>query len=207
MLIGYARVSTDQQSHALQLDALRGAGCERVFVETASGARTDRPELTRLLEMARPGDVVACWRLDRLGRSLRHLMEIGDDLQRRSIGLRSLTESIDTTTPTGRLMFAILGALASMERETLIERTRAGLAAAAARGRVGGRPRALDDTKLRVAQALVADGGLSMAEIAQQVGCAPSTLYRSLPGGRGGSAMTATVADGRATVREMVATG
>jgi DNA invertase Pin-like site-specific DNA recombinase len=203
MLIGYARVSTDQQDHALQLDAVSGAGCERVFVETASGVRQDRPELARLLELARPGDVVVCWRLDRIARSLRHLIEIADDLSHRGVGLRSITEAIDTSTPAGRFLFNILGALGQMEHEIIVERTRAGLAAAAARGRVGGRPRSLDSTKLTVAQALVADGSLSMAEIAQQVGCAPSTLYRSLPGGRRGSTMTATVADGRV----MVATG
>lgn len=184
MLIGYARVSSDGQDHALQLDALRAAGCERIVVETASGARADRPELRKALEMARSGDVIACWRLDRLGRSLRHLIEIADDLQRRDIGLRSLTESIDTTTPAGRFMFSILGALASMEREVLIERTRAGLAAAAARGRRGGRPPALDDAKVRAAKAMLASGTMTAAEIARQVGVSPSTLYRHLPGGR-----------------------
>jgi DNA invertase Pin-like site-specific DNA recombinase len=132
MLLGYARVSDVSQNHDLQMDALRAAGCERVFVETASGTRTDRPELARLMEMARSGDVLTIWRLDRLGRSLRHLIEIADDLQRRDIGLKSITEAIDTTTPTGRFMFSILGALAAMEREVLIQRTRAGLDAAAA---------------------------------------------------------------------------
>lgn len=207
MLLGYARVSTDQQDHALQLDALRGAGCERVFIETGSGTRADRPELAKAMEQARQGDTLVVWRLDRLARSLKHLIDMSETMQRRGIALRSLTEAIDTTTATGRFTFSILGALASMERELIVERTRAGLVASRLRGRVGGRPRALDDTKLRVAQALVADGGLSMAEIAQQVGCAPSTLYRSLPGGRGGLAMTATVADGRGTVREMAAAG
>ncbi|WP_159351550.1 recombinase family protein, partial [Roseomonas harenae] len=151
MLLGYARTSTDQQNHALQLDALRQAGCERVFVEVGSGARSDRAELAKLLEMARAGDQVICWRLDRLARSLKHLIDISEDLQRRGIALRSLTEAIDTTTPTGRFMFSILGALSSMEREIIIERTRAGLAAAAARGRRGGRPPALDEAKLRAA--------------------------------------------------------
>src|SRR4051812_47577983 len=206
MLIGYARVSTDQQDHALQLDALRGAGCQRVFVETASGAHADRPELTRTLEQVREGDTLVVWRLDRLGRSLRHLIDLSEQLQQRGIALRSLTEAIDTSTPAGRFLFSILGALASMEREIIVERTRAGLRASRLRGRVGGRPRALDQTKLRVAQALVTDGNLSMAEIARQVGCAPSTLYRSLPGGRRGSTtMAGTVPDGRAAVREMTA--
>ena len=208
MLLGYARVSDASQNHDLQMDALRAAGCERIFVETASGARADRSELAKLLEQARPGDRICVWRLDRIGRSLRHLTEIAEQLERRGIALRSLTESIDTGSPAGRFLFHILGALGQMEREIIVERTRAGLRASRLRGRVGGRPRALDPTKLRVAQALVADGNLSMAEIARQVGCAPSTLYRSLPGGRRGSAtMTAaTVANGGRTVREAAAT-
>src|SRR4051812_18161507 len=206
MLLGYARVSDSSQNHDLQMDALRAAGCERIWVETASGARADRTELAKLLEQARAGDTIACWRLDRIGRSLRHLTEMAEQLERRGIALRSLTESIDTSTPSGRFLFNILGALGQMEREIIVERTKAGLRASRLRGRVGGRPRALDQTKLRVAQALVADGNLSMAGIARQVGCAPSTLYRSLPGGRRGStAMVATVPDGRATVREMTA--
>jgi DNA invertase Pin-like site-specific DNA recombinase len=138
MLLGYARVSTDGQHHALQSDALQAAGCERIVTETASGARADRPELIRLMETARKGDVLVVWRLDRLGRSLKHLIELSEQLQARGIGLRSLTEGIDTSTPGGRFVFSILGALAAMEREVLIERTKAGLAAAAARGRKGG---------------------------------------------------------------------
>ena len=207
MLLGYARVSDTSQNHDLQMDALRAAGCERIFVETASGARADRTELARLLGIARAGDTIACWRLDRIGHSLRHLTEIAEQLERRGIALRSLTESIDTGSPAGRFLFHILGALGQMEREIIVERTRAGLMASRLRGRVGGRPRALDQTKLRVAQALVADGNLSMAEIARQVGCAPSTLYRSLPGGRRGSTTTtaATVPDGRATAKGMTA--
>ena len=134
MLLGYARVSTDQQDHALQLDALRAAGCDKVFVETGSGTRTDRPELAKVLEQARQDDVLVVWRLDRLARSLRHLIDIADDLNRRGVALKSITESIDTTTPSGRFMFNILGALSSMEREIIVERTRAGLIAAAARG-------------------------------------------------------------------------
>lgn len=184
MNLGYGRKSTADQNLDLQMDALRAAGCERIFMETASGSRADRPELLKLLEVARAGDVIVCWRLDRLGRSLRHLIEIAEDLQRRDIGLRSLTESIDTTTPAGRFMFSILGALASMEREVLIERTRAGLAAAAARGRRGGRPPALDADKLRAVKVMLASGSMTASEIARQVGCSPSTLYRHLPGGR-----------------------
>jgi DNA invertase Pin-like site-specific DNA recombinase len=186
MLLGYARVSTDGQDHALQIDALTTAGCKRTFVETASGTRTDRPELAKALEQARQGDVLVVWRLDRLARSLRHLIDIADDLNRRGIALKSITESIDTTTPSGRFMFNILGALSSMEREIIVERTRAGLIAAAARGRRGGRPAALDEAKIRAARAMLASGNMSAIEVAQQVGCAASTLYRHLPGGRSG---------------------
>jgi DNA invertase Pin-like site-specific DNA recombinase len=186
MLLGYARVSTDQQDHALQLDALRIAGCEKVFVETGSGSRADRLELAKALEQARKGDVLVVWRLDRLARSLRHLIDIADDLNRRGIALKSITESIDTSTPSGRFLFNVLGALGQMEREIIVERTRAGLQAAAARGRRGGRPAALDDAKIRAARAMMASGSMSAAEVAQQLGCAASTLYRHLPGGRSG---------------------
>jgi DNA invertase Pin-like site-specific DNA recombinase len=186
MLLGYARVSTDGQDHALQLDALRAAGCDKVFVETGSGSRTDRPELAKLMEIAREGDTVVCWRLDRIGRSLRHLIETAERLQQRGIAFRSLTENIDTSTPSGRFLFNILGALSQMEREIIVERTRAGLAAAASRGRRGGRPAALDASRIRAAKAMLASGDMSAAEVAQQLGCAPSTLYRHLPGGRSG---------------------
>lgn len=192
MLIGYARVSTDSQDHALQLDALRAAGCERIFTETGSGSRADRVELAKLMEIAREGDSIVCWRLDRIGRSLRHLTEMAEHLQRRGIALRSLTEAIDTSTPSGRFLFNILGALGQMEREIIVERTRAGLTAAAARGRRGGRPAALDEAKIRAAKAMLASGAMSATEIAAQVGCAPSTLYRHLPGGR--SALDAVAA-------------
>ena len=185
MLLGYARVSDSSQTHDLQIDALRAAGCERIVVETASGARADRPELAGLLATAREGDRIAAWRLDRIGRSLRHLIEIAEQLQQRGIGLVSLTEGIDTTTPSGRFLFHVLGALGQVEREILVERTRAGLAAAAARGRHGGRPPVLDDAKIRAARAMWSSGTMTATEIAASLGCAPSTLYRHLPGGRG----------------------
>ncbi|MDP3401449.1 MAG: recombinase family protein [Brevundimonas sp.] len=188
MLIGYARVSTDQQDHALQLDALNTAGCERIIVETASGSRADRAELARAMEMARSGDVLVVWRLDRLGRSLRHLIDLAEQLQQRGVALRSLTESIDTGTPTGRFLFNILGALGQMEREIIVERTRAGLAAAAARGRKGGRRPSLDEAGVRAAKAMLASGTMTAGEVARQVGCSPSTLYRHVPGGRTASA-------------------
>jgi DNA invertase Pin-like site-specific DNA recombinase len=191
MQIGYARVSTGDQDHALQLDALRAAGCERVFVETGSGTRTDRAELAKLLEQARPDDQIVVWRLDRLGRSLRHLIDLSEQLQQRGIALRSLTEAIDTSTPAGRFLFSILGALASMEREIIVERTRAGLLAAAARGRRGGRPRSMDDSKIRAAKAMLAGGTMTAGEVARQLGVAASTLYRHIPGGRGALAAAA----------------
>ncbi len=184
MLLGYARVSTDGQDHALQLDALRQAGCDKLFIETASGTKTCRAELARLLDTARAGDQIVVWRLDRLGRSLKHLIDLSEQLQQRGVGLRSLTEAIDTSTPAGRFLFSLLGALAAMEREVLVERTRAGLAAAAARGRRGGRPPALDESRVRAAKAMLASGTMTAAEVARQVGCSTSTLYRSLPGGR-----------------------
>src|SRR3954471_12957339 len=172
MLLGYARVSDTSQRHDLQMDALRAAGCERIFIETASGARADRAELARLLETARAGDTIACWRLDRIGRSLRHLTEIAEQLEQRGIALRSLTESIDTSTPSGRFLFNILGALGQMEREIIVERTKAGLRAAAARGRRGGRPRSMDEAKIRAARAMLAGGTMTAGEVARQLGVA-----------------------------------
>lgn len=194
MQIGYARVSTDGQDHALQIDALRAAGAERIFTETASGSRTDRVELCKLLDQARRGDVIVVWRLDRLARSLKHLIEMAEALDERGIGLKSLTEGIDTSTPAGKFLFHVLGSLAEMERDLIRERTRAGLAAAAARGRRGGRPPALDETKIRAARAMLASGALTASEVARQIGCAPSTLYRHLPGGRAAIAVDAAAA-------------
>ena len=184
MQTGYARVSTDGQDHALQVDALKAAGCERIYIETASGLKTDRPELHQLLDHARPGDVVVVYSLSRLARSIRHLLELGEDLRAREIGLKSITESIDTTTVSGRFMFNVLGALGQMEVELLRERTHAGLRAARARGRVGGRPKSLDAVKLTVVRTLMQDGALTMAEIAEHVQVAPSTIYRAIRGGR-----------------------
>ena len=138
-LIGYARVSTAEQDTALQTDALRNAGCERVFEDTASGAKADRPGLADALAYLRDGDVLVVWRLDRLGRSLPHLIETVGKLEARGVGFRSLTENIDTTTPGGRLIFHVFGALGQFERDLIRERTKAGLTAAAARGRKGGR--------------------------------------------------------------------
>ena len=140
MLIGYARVSTDDQNTQLQTDALERAGCNRIFREKASGAKTDRPELARVLDTLRKGDVLVVWKLDRLGRSLPHLIELVADFETRGIGFRSLTENIDTTSATGRMFFHMMGALAQFERDRIRERTLAGLVAARAQGRFGGRP-------------------------------------------------------------------
>jgi len=184
MKIGYARCSTGEQDHTLQIDALTRAGCDKIFTETASGTKADRPVLAEALAFARSGDEIAVYSLSRAARSVRHLIEIGDTLRERNIGLISLTESIDTSSPSGRFMFTILAAMSQMEVELLRERTAHGLQAARARGRIGGRPKVLDETKLTVARTLLADGSLTVAEIAKQVGCGPATLYRHLGGGR-----------------------
>jgi DNA invertase Pin-like site-specific DNA recombinase len=186
MRVGYARVSTQDQTPALQLDALASAGCERVFTERASGAQRERPSLVAALDYMRPGDTLVIWKLDRLARSLKQLIETVEALSARDIGLRSLTEAIDTTTAGGRLIFHVFGALAEFERGVIRERTRAGLEAARARGRVGGRPPALSADDLAVAKALLRDPGITVEQAAKRLGVAPSTLYRHLPGGRGG---------------------
>ena len=147
MLVGYARVSTHEQNLSLQVDALTQAGCEKIFEDKISGIKAERPGLNAALEFVRKGDTLVVWRLDRLGRSLKHLIETVADLEGRGIGLRSLQEAIDTTTAGGRLVFQIFGALAEFERNLIRERTLAGLQAARARGRKGGRPKALDETK------------------------------------------------------------
>ena len=184
MLVGYARVSTRDQSPALQLDALREAGCERTFMEKASGAQRDRPELAAALDYIRAGDTLVVWKLDRLARSVRQLVETAEDLQQRGIGLRVLTQQIDTTTPGGRLVFHVFAAMAEFERELTLERTHAGLASAKALGRRGGRKPALGPAEVKRARAMLADPTITVAEVAQQLGVQPSTLYRHIPGGR-----------------------
>ena len=185
MLIGYARVSTQDQNPELQLDALQTAGCERTFVERASGAQRDRPQLQAALDYARAGDTLVVWKLDRLARSLKQLIETVEMLAEQNVGFRSLTESIDTTTSGGRLIFHIFGALAEFERSIIRDRTRAGLEAARARGRKGGRPPALTERDLVAAKAMLGDAEITVEEIARRLKVAPSTLYRHLPGGRG----------------------
>ena len=184
MFIGYARVSTQEQNPKAQIDALETAGCERIFTETASGAQRDRPELRAALDYMRSGDTLVVWKLDRLARSLKQLIHTVEDLAERSIGLRSLTEQLDTTSPGGRLVFHIFGALAEFERAIIRERTMAGLEAARSQGRVGGRPPALSEKDLAAARALMSNPEITVAEIARRLGVHPSTLYRAIPGGR-----------------------
>ncbi len=183
-LVGYARVSTRDQTPALQLDALRATGCQRVFEETASGAQRDRPQLRAALDYLRGGDTLVVWKLDRLARSTQQLIGTVEELARRGVGFRCLTQDIDTTTAGGRLVFTVFSAIAEFEREVIRERTRAGLEAARARGRKGGRPRKLKPRDLAAARALLRDPELTLEEVARRLGVAPSTLYASLPGGR-----------------------
>ena len=178
-LIGYARVSTDDQNLALQLDALKQAGCRRVFRDVGSGSLSHRPELDACLQFLSAGDTLVVWRLDRLGRGLKHLIEAIEDLHDREIGFRSLTEQIDTTTSAGRLQFHIFGALAEFEKEIIRERTRAGLAAARARGRLSGRPSLVTAEKLAPTQTMRAQKH-TMAEISTALGISRATLYRHL---------------------------
>jgi DNA invertase Pin-like site-specific DNA recombinase len=179
-LIGYARVSTTEQDASLQLDALRAAGCLKVFTDKASGSLDRRPQLDRLLDQLRPGDTVVVWRLDRLGRSLKHLIALIEDLADKDVGFRSLTEGMDTTTSGGKLVFSIFGALAEFERSLIRERTMAGLAAARSRGRVGGRPPVMTPEKVKVARQLYKDRELTVEEIAKTIGVSRKTVYRHL---------------------------
>ncbi len=187
--IGYARVSTDEQSLALQIDALQAHGCTRVFQDVGSGSLKHRPQLDAALEYLRAEDVLVVWRLDRLGRGLRHLIELVEDLGGRRVGFRSLTEQIDTTTPAGRLQFHIFGALAEFEREVIRERTRAGLAAARARGRLGGRPPSLTPDAVAMAREAIARGDKSVTAVAKALGVGRTTLYRHLAEETGGLVM------------------
>src|SRR5580704_5926679 len=184
MLIGYARVSTDDQDSALQRDALTKAGCEKSFDEIMSGARADRPQLQAVLDFARKGDVLVVWKLDRLARSLTQLIATVEQMEKRGVGFKSLTETIDATSAGGRLIFHIFGALAEFERAIIRERTRAGLLAAKARGRVGGRKPSLSTQDRQIAQSLLADPAIPIAEIAKRLNVSKQTFYRHFPGGR-----------------------
>jgi DNA invertase Pin-like site-specific DNA recombinase len=180
MLIGYARISTTDQTLALQKDALNAAGCDRIFTDTASGSRTDRPGLAEALTYVRAGDTLVVWRLDRLGRSLAHLIETVRKLQVRGVQFRSLQEQLDTATSGGKLVFHVFGALAEFERDVIRERTMAGLAAARARGRQGGRRRKLGSEKLRQLRTLAADKTESVRSICHTLGISKATFYRYL---------------------------
>lgn len=184
MNIGYARVSTTEQNVTLQTDALETAGCERIFVETASGAQRDRPELLKALDYMRSGDTLVVWKLDRLARSMRQLIDTVELLQSKGMGFRSLTEAIDTTTAGGMLVFHVFAALAQFERAMIRERTTAGLEAARARGRKGGRPPKLSKEGMRDARQLLRNPEINVADVAQRVGVSVSTLYRHLPSAR-----------------------
>ena len=177
MLIGYARVSMDDQNLDLQEDALAKAGCEKIFKDQITGRSALRPGLEKMMEILREGDMLIVWRLDRLGRSLSHLIEWVRQLEEKKIGFISLTESIDTTTPSGKLIFHIFGALAEFERNLCLERTLAGLAAARARGRLGGRPPALNAKQQEVAVQLYGERKYSIKEICRIMGISKPTLY------------------------------
>jgi DNA invertase Pin-like site-specific DNA recombinase len=180
MLIGYARVSTVEQNLDLQTDALTKAGCERIFTDTASGAKSERPGLVEALNFIREGDVLVVWKLDRLGRSLKHLIETVLALQNARKGFRSLQENIDTGTSGGKLFFHIFGALAEFERDIIRDRTKAGLASARSRGRLGGRPSVMSARKLKMARSLYTDAKTQVAEICEGLGISRATFYRHI---------------------------
>ncbi len=182
-LLGYARVSTLEQNARLQTDALKSAGCYRVFIDRASGSLDERIELAKLFDQVRPGDTVVVWRLDRLGRSLRHLIDTVNALSDRKVGFRSLTENIDTTTSGGKLVFHIFGALAEFERELIRERTNAGLVAARARGRHGGRPTVMPPDKVATARQMYESKKYTIEAIAKVLGVSRASIYRHLEEG------------------------
>jgi len=178
MLIGYARVSTAEQNLDLQTDALTKAGCDKIFTDTACGATSERTGLAQALNFMREGDVLVVWKLDRLGRSLKHLIETVLALQKVQKGFRSLQENVDTSTSGGKLFFHIFGAPAEFERDIIRDRTTAGLASARSRGRVGGRPSVMDAKKLKMARSLYADAKTQVGEICEGLGISRATFYR-----------------------------
>jgi DNA invertase Pin-like site-specific DNA recombinase len=180
MNIGYCRISTDSQNDSLQLQALKDAGCEKIFSDVASGSKTDRVGLRECIEFARSGDVIVAWKLDRIGRSLKDLIETVNTLKEREIGLKIITQQLDTTTSSGMLFFYIMGALAEFEKSLIQERTRAGILASRARGRLGGRPKALDKKQIAVAESLYADGKTSISQICKTLGVSRATFYRNI---------------------------
>lgn len=183
MKIGYARVSTKDQVLDLQIDALNKDGCEMIFEETASGAKTDRPELQNLLKHIRKGDIVVVYKLDRLGRSLKHLLEVVSELNSKEVGIRSINDAIDTTTPQGRLFFNISASFAEFERDLIRERTKSGLEAARARGRKGGRRQGMTkeaEQKAILAETYYKEGKMGVNQIAEEIGVSKMTLYKYL---------------------------
>lgn len=180
MRIGYARVSTHEQNLDLQKDALKKAGCEKTITDTVSGKKTQRSGLDKVLELLRKGDRLVVWRLDRLGRSLKHLIELMTELEQRGVGFQSLQEAIDTTSPGGKLVFHIFGALAEFERNLIRDRTKAGLEAARARGRKGGRPKRLNPKQRTLAVDLYHQRKHTIEEICRTVGISKPTLYAYL---------------------------
>jgi DNA invertase Pin-like site-specific DNA recombinase len=180
MQIGYARVSTEDQNLDLQNDALKQAGCDKIIEEKASDAKTDRAGLDEALSFLRKGDTLVVWKLDRLGRSLQHLIQVVNQLREKGIYFRSIQESLDTSSSGGKLIFHIFGALAEFERDVIRDRTMAGLAAARARGRVGGRPKIMTDKKVHLAKTLLADHANTIDDVCETLGVSRATLYRYL---------------------------
>jgi DNA invertase Pin-like site-specific DNA recombinase len=183
MFIGYARVSTHEQTLNLQRDALEKAGCEKIFTDTVSGTKSERKGLSEALSHLREGDTLVVWRLDRLGRSLRNLIDTITSLQERGIDFKSLTENIDTTTSGGKLVFHIFGALAEFEREIIKERTQAGLVAARSRGKVGGRPKALTTKEVQMLRNMAANKSLTVSDICKTLAIGRTTFYRYVKAG------------------------
>ena len=180
MLIGYSRVSTNDQSLDSQIDKLKKYGCEKIFTDIVSGAKAERKGLNDMLDYARDGDTIVVFRLDRLGRSLKDLIEIMNELQKRNINFKSLSENIDTSTPTGKLIFHITGAFAEFERNIIRERTKAGLESARARGRKGGRPTKITEEKIKMAKLLHSDTSLSIGDILKQMNIKKGIFYKML---------------------------
>ena len=180
MLIGYARVSTQDQNLELQREALTKAGCRKLFEDKVSGTRAERPGLAKALEMLREGDTLVVWKLDRLGRSVKHLVDLVGELQEQTVQFKSLTDAIDTGTPSGRFFFHVMASLAEMERELTVERTRAGLEVARQLGRTGGRRRKMTDSKIESAKKLLASG-VPPKDVAKNLGVSIPTLYRHIP--------------------------
>ncbi len=180
MLFGYSRVSTLDQNADLQIDALTKAGCDRIFTDVVSGAAESLPQLDNLLSHLRSGDTLVVWKLDRLGRTLKHLINLVDSLKQRDIGFKSLSEGLDTTTPGGKLVFHIFGAIAEFERDLIRERTKAGLVAARARGRLGGRPRKHSDKVIAAAKTMTETSNDTIKDICIELGISRTTYYRRL---------------------------